>query len=91
MLVVIGTRSVGADRGRETDGVHQGSVLPPIVFTVIIDVSTEKGKQGLMYRTLCAVGLVLMSETVAGLGAPFMSWMWVLRSKGLIVSFSNEE
>ena len=48
-------------------GVHQGSVLSPLVFAIVVDVVTENVKNGLMSGMLYVDDLVLMSETMEGL------------------------
>ena len=45
-------------------GIHQGSVLPPILFAVVVDVVTEFPKDGALSELLHADDLVLMSETI---------------------------
>ena len=45
-------------------GVHQGSVLPPLLFTTAADVITENAKRGLVNELLYADHLVLVSETM---------------------------
>ena len=48
-------------------GVHQGSVLSPLVFAIVVDVFTENVKNGLMSGMLYVDDLVLMYETMEGL------------------------
>ena len=45
-------------------GVHQGSVLLPLVFAIVFDVVPESVRNGLMYEMLYADDLVSMSETM---------------------------
>ena len=45
---------------------HQGSVLSPFVFTMVVDVVTEFAREGALSE-LYADDLVLMSETIEGL------------------------
>ena len=47
-------------------GVHQGSVLSPLVFAIVIDVVTENAREGLMSEILYADDLALISETMEG-------------------------
>ena len=46
---------------------HQGSVLSPFPFEVLIDV-TVFVIEGMLSEILCVDGLFLMSETTEGLG-----------------------
>ena len=48
-------------------GVHQGSVLSPLLFAIVVDMVTESVIAGLMSEILYADDLVLMSETMEGL------------------------
>ena len=52
-------------------GVHQGSVLSPWLFAIVVDVVTENTREGLMKEVLYADDLVLMSETMEGLRKGF--------------------
>ena len=47
-------------------GVHQGSVLSPLVFAIVVDVVTENVRNGLMSKILYVDDLVLTSETMEG-------------------------
>ena len=42
--------------------VHQGSVLSPLIFAIMVDVVTEHEREGLLNKILYADDLVLMSE-----------------------------
>ena len=48
-------------------GMHQGSVLSPFVYVVVVDVVTEFSREGALRELLHADALVLMSETINGL------------------------
>ena len=45
-------------------GVHQGSVLSPLLFAKVIDEVTENARKGWMKLILYADDLVLMEETI---------------------------
>ena len=52
-------------------GVHQGSVLSPLIFAIVVDVVTEHAREGLLNEILYADDLVLMSENLEDLkGVP---------------------
>ena len=70
-------------------GVHQGSVLSPLIFAIVIDVVTESARQGLMNEMLYADDLVLMSETMEGLRDRFWRWKEAFESKGLKVNLGK--
>ena len=44
-------------------GMHQGSVLSPFIFALVIDVVTEFAREGALSELLYADDLVLMNET----------------------------
>ena len=65
-------------------GIHQGSILLPFIFAVVMDVVTEEGR-ALMY----ADGLVLISETKEEARQRFVAWRNALENKGLKVNISK--
>ena len=70
-------------------GVHQGSVLSPLVFSIVVDVVTENAREGLMSEILYADDLVLMSESMEGLREKFWKWKDAFESKGLKVNLGK--
>ena len=70
-------------------GVHQGSVLSPLLFAIVVDVVTEDARQGLMEEVLYADDLVLMCDTMDGLRVKFQKWKDALESKGLKVNLGK--
>ena len=70
-------------------GVHQGSVLSPLVFAIVVDVVTESVRAGLMSEILYADDLVLMSETMEGLREKFQKWKEAFESKGMKVNLKK--
>ena len=51
---------------------HQGSVLSPFLFAVVVDVLTDFSREGALSELLYADDLVLMSETIEGLRNRFL-------------------
>ena len=49
-------------------GMYRESVLSPFLFEVVVDVVTEFIRDGALSELLCADDIVLMSETIEGLG-----------------------
>ena len=45
-------------------GVHQGFVLSPLLFAIVIDEVMENARKGWMKQIVCADDLVLMGETM---------------------------
>ena len=64
-------------------GMHQGSVLSPFLFAVVVDVVTEFAREGALNELLYADHLVLMSETIEGLRYKFLKCKEAFGSKGL--------
>ena len=52
-------------------GVHQESVLSPLLFAIVVDVITENAKRGVVNELLYADDLVLMSEDMEDLKKRF--------------------
>jgi len=67
-------------------GVHQGSVLSPLLFSIVLDVISENVKEGLMYEILYADDLVLISENMDDLKEKFYKWKEAFETKGLKVN-----
>ena len=66
-------------------GVHQGSVVSPLIFAIVIDV-TEHAREGLLNEILYADDQVLMSESLEDLRERFQRWRRALEGKGLKVN-----
>ena len=60
---------------------HQGSVLSPLFFAIVVDVITKRAREGLK-QMLYADDLVLMSGTMKGLREKFWKWKNAFESKG---------
>ena len=52
-------------------GVHQGSVLSPLLFAIVVDVITENAKRSVVYELMYADELFIMSETMEDLKKDF--------------------
>ena len=48
-------------------GMHQGSVLSPYLFAVVVDVVTEFTREGVSSELLYAEDLIMMTEMIEGL------------------------
>ena len=68
---------------------HQGSVLSPLVFVIVVDVVMEGVRNGLMSEMLYVDNLVLTGETVEGLREKFWKWKEAFESKGLNVNLGK--
>ena len=67
-------------------GVHQGSVLSPLILAIVVDVVTEHAREGSLNEILYADDLVLMSESLDDLRESFQKWRSALEGKGLKVN-----
>ena len=67
-------------------GVHQGSVLSPLLFAIAVDVITENARRGVVNELLYADDLVIVSEDMEDLKERFWNWKDALESKGLKVN-----
>ena len=52
-------------------GVHQGSVLSPLLFAIVVDVTTEIATRDVVNELLYVDELVVMSETLENLKERF--------------------
>ena len=55
-------------------GVHQGSVISPLIFATEVDAVTEQARKGLLNEILYADDLVLMSKNLEDLRERFQRW-----------------
>ena len=67
-------------------GVHQVSVISPLIFAIVVDAVTQQTRKGLLHEILCADDLVLMSENSEDLWERFQRWRGALESKGMKVN-----
>ena len=67
-------------------GLHQGSVLSPLLFTAVMDVVSSEARSGLSSELLYADDLVIMAPTMEQLGRRVADWRANLVGKGLKVN-----
>ena len=70
-------------------GVHQGSVLSPLLFAMVIDEVTENARKGWTKQILYADDLVLMGKTLEELRENFDEWRETFESKGIRVNLGK--
>ena len=66
--------------------VHQGSVLSPLLFAIVVDAITENARRSVVNELLYADDLVIMSEDMEDLKKRFWNWKDAPESKGLKVN-----
>ena len=62
-------------------GLHQGSVLSPLLFSAVMDVVSSKARSGPPSELLYADDLVLMAPTMEQLGRRVAEWRASLLDK----------
>ena len=67
-------------------GVHQGSVLSPLLFAVVMDVVTREAREGLPWELLYADDLVIVATSREELQRKVKAWRDSLTRKGLKVN-----
>ena len=70
---------------------HQGSVLSPLLFAIVVDVITENARRDVVNELLYVDDLVIMSEDMEDLKKRFWNWKGALESKGLKVHIRKTE
>ena len=70
-------------------GVHQGSVLSPLLFIIVLEALSRNFKQGLPMELLYADDLVLMAETEELLVERINVWKAGMEEKGLRVNLGK--
>ena len=64
-------------------GVHQGSVLSPLLFIVVVEETTKECRVGDPWELLYADDLVLTAELREGVEALFGEWKGAFERRGL--------
>jgi hypothetical protein len=70
-------------------GVHQGSVLSPLLFAIVMDVVCGDVMEGLLFEILYADDLVLMADSIEELQVKFDKWKSAIEKKGLKVNMGK--
>ena len=70
-------------------GMHQGSVLSPLLFSIVLEALSSKERLGLPWELLYADDLVILADSEKDLLARIKIWKCVLEKKGLRVNVSK--
>lgn len=70
-------------------GVHQGSVLSPLLFAIVVDVLSQSVKKGVLWNLLYSDDLVLMAESMQLQERDFTDWKNAFERKGLKVNIGK--
>ena len=80
---------VNSEEFEVTVGVHQGSVLSPFLFILVLEALSRELRTGLPWEILYADDLVLVAESLDEAMDKFMLWKNGLESKGLKVNMDK--
>src|SRR5437867_1012119 len=80
---------VKSESFRSKVGVHQGSVLSPILFNIVMQAIADNFKKGLPWELLYADDLVLLAESRLELEKRLTEWMARLKEKVLRVNIGK--
>ena len=64
-------------------GVHQGSVLSPLLFIIVLEALSREFRTGTPWELLYADDLVISAETEEGLKMKLNKWKTEMEAKGL--------
>ncbi|XP_060770545.1 uncharacterized protein LOC132881740 [Neoarius graeffei] len=70
-------------------GVHQGSVISPLLFVIVLEVLSHDFSTGASWERLYADDLVIVAETLEELSGKFLLWKNGLELRGLRVNMAK--
>ena len=70
-------------------GLHQGSVLSPLLFVIVMDIISRGLREGLPWELLYADDLVLMADSEEGVKEKLLNWKMGMEQKGLKVNIGK--
>ena len=70
-------------------GVHQGSVLSPLLFIIVLEALSQEFRTGCPWELLYADDLVLAADSLVGLQRKLSVWKAGMESKGLRVNMKK--
>ena len=68
---------------------HQGSVLSPLLFILVLQVHSLEFRTGVPWQLLYADDLVLIADTQEGCFSKLKAWKVSMESKGLCVTMKK--
>ena len=71
-------------------GVHQGSVLSPLLFVIVLEALSCEFRTGTPWELLYADDLVISAETEEGLKMKLNKWKTEMEAKGLRVQHGGK-
>ena len=70
-------------------GVHQGSVLSPLLFIIVLEALSREFRAGVPWEDLYADDLVIIADTLEECVQRLLTWKGAMESKGLRVNSSK--
>ena len=70
-------------------GVHQGSVLSPLLFIIVLEALSREFRTGVPWELLFADDLVVIADTLEGCIAKLRAWKSSMERKGLRVNMKK--
>ena len=70
-------------------GVHQGSVLSPLLFIIVMEALSREFRTGCPWELLYADDLVIVAETIEELMTKLSNWKRAIENKGLRVNMGK--
>lgn len=86
---VVRTKEGDSERFEVKVGLHQGSVLSPLLFVIVMEAVTRNVRGGLPWELLYADDLVLMAESLEELMEKLRKWKGAMEGKGLKVNMKK--
>jgi len=83
---VIRTESGDSESFQVKVGLHQGSILSPLLFVIVMEIVTRGLREGLPWELLYADDLVLMATNMVELREKVLRWKRGMEGKGLKVN-----
>jgi len=85
-MTAVKTQDGPSDKFEVKVGLHQGSVLSPLLFVSVMEVITREARTGLPWELLYADDLVLIAKSEEELKAKIRKWKECLEAKGMRVN-----
>ena len=67
-------------------GVHQGSVLSPLLFIIVLEALSQEFRSGVPWEDLYADDLVIIAESLEECVRRLLTWKEAIEKKGLRVN-----
>ena len=72
-------------------GVHQGSVLSPLLFIIVLEALSREFRSGVPWEHFCADDLVIIAESLEECVRRLLTWKEAMEKKGLSKCRKNKD